>query len=351
MNRHPSHSFRIGFGFWSARVIPAGPAVSWALTWLFILLVATYSARAQQEKMIVGYSAQAGAYAPIWITKEAGLFRKNGLDVNLVFIPGGPTAAAAMIANEVQGMAMAGPAIVSSHLAGSDLVMTAGIVNTFAFQLVTVKSITSANQLKGKRIGVNRFGAAPDVAARYALNHLKIDPREVTILQLGEQATRLEAMKAGQLDAAILLPPITTLAQKDGMNVLLDMSELGGEFLITGMASSQKYLTQNKPSATRFMRAFVEGIHYFKTQRRESEKIIARYMRTDNMEAVGATWEYFAGKIVPRKPYPSVKGVKALLDLAAKERPEAAKAAPERFINATLLKELDDSGFIDGLYR
>ena len=150
--------------------------------------------------MIVGYSAQAGAYAPIWITKEAGLFRKNGLDVNFVFIPGGPTAAAAMIANEVQAMAMAGPAIVSSNLAGSDLVMTAGIVNTFAFQLVTVKSITSANQLKGKRIGVNRFGAAPDVAARYALNHLKIDPREVTILQLGEQSTRLEAMKAGQLD-------------------------------------------------------------------------------------------------------------------------------------------------------
>ncbi|MBM4296783.1 MAG: ABC transporter substrate-binding protein [Deltaproteobacteria bacterium] len=311
----------------------------------------TVLAQTAPEKMIVGYSAQAGAYAPIWITKEAGLFKKNGLDVNLVFIPGGPTAAAAMIANEVQAMAMAGPAIVASNLAGSDLIMTAGIVNTFAFQLVTVKSITSPKQLKGKRIGVNRFGAAPDVAARYALNHLKIDPREVTILQLGEQSTRLEAMKAGQLDAAILLPPMTTIAQKDGMNILLDMSELGGEFLITGLASSQKFLTQYKALATRLMRAFVEGIHYFKTNRRESEKIIARYMRTDNLQAVGATWDYFAAKIVPRKPYPSVKGVKALLDLAAKERPEAAKVQPERFINATLLKELDDSGFIDGLYR
>jgi NitT/TauT family transport system substrate-binding protein len=151
-------------------------------------------------------------------------------------------------------MAMAGPAIVTSNLAGSDLVMTAGIVNTFAFQLVTVKSITSPNQLKGKRIGVNRFGAAPDVAARYALNHLKIDPREVTVLQMGEQSTRLEAMKAGQLDAAILLPPITTIAQKNGMNILLDMSELGGEFLITGLASSQKFLIQNRASATRLMR-------------------------------------------------------------------------------------------------
>ena len=129
------------------------------------------------------------------------------------------------------------------------------------------------------------------------------------------------------------------------------MSVLGGEFLITGLASSQKFLTQNRASATRLMRAFVEGIHYFKTHRRESEKIIARYMRTDNMEAVGATWGYFAAKIVPRKPYASVNGVKALLDLAAKERPGAAKAPPERFINSSLLRELDDSGFIDRLYQ
>jgi len=303
------------------------------------------------EKMVVGYSAQAGAYAPIWITKDAGLFKKNGLDVNLIFIPGGPTAAAAMIAGEVQAMAMAGPAIVTSNLAGSDLVMTAGIVNTFAFQFVTVKGIISPNQLKGKRIGINRFGAAPDVAARFALRHMGIDAREVTILQLGEQSTRLEAMKAGQLDAAILLPPITTIAQKEGMNVLMDMSELGAEFQITGLASSQSFITQKRASALKLMRAFVEGIHYFKTNRRESMKIIARTMRTDDMEAVGATYDYFAVKIIPRKPYPSVKGIKALLDLAAKERPEAARASPERFINATLLKELDESGFIDRLYQ
>jgi NitT/TauT family transport system substrate-binding protein len=303
------------------------------------------------EKMIIGYSAQAGAYAPIWITKDAGLFKKNGLDVNLIFIPGGPTAAAAMVAGEVQAMAMAGPAIVTSNLAGSDLVMIAGVVNTFAFQFVTVKSITASNQLRGKRIGVNRYGAAPDVAARYALRHLGIDVREVTILQLSEQSTRLEAMKAGQLDAAILLPPITTIAQKDGMNVLLDRSELGAEFQITGLAGSQKFLTQQRSSALKLMRAFVEGIHYFKTNRRDSMKIIARYMRTDDMESVGATWDYFAGKIVPKKPYPAVKGVKALLDLAAKERPEATKAPPERFINSSLLKELDDSGFIDRLYQ
>jgi len=313
--------------------------------------VSRVAAQSALEKMHVGYSAQAGAFAPIWITKEAGLFKKHGLDVNLVFIPGGPTAAAAMLAGEVQAAAMAGPAVVTSNLAGSDLVMIAGIVNTFAFQVVTVKEITSPGQLKGKRVGVNRFGAAPDIAARYALKHMGIDPGEVTILQLGEQSARLAAMKAGRLDAAILLPPITTLAQKQGMNILLDMSDLGAEFQITGLASSQSFITQKRPSALRLMRAFVEGVHFYKTRKKESMNIIAKYMRTGDMEAVGATYDYFANKIVPKKPYPSIKGVKALLDLAVKDRPEAARAAPERFVNVSLLKELDDSGFIDGLYK
>jgi len=133
---------------------------------------------------------------------------------------------------------------VSSNLAGSDLVMIAGIVNTFAFQIVTVKTITSYPQLKGKRLGVNRFGASPDVAARFALKHMGIGPKEITILQLGEQSTRLTAMMAGQLEAAVFLPPITTMAQKQGMNVLLDLAELGAEFQITGLGSSQKFLTQ-----------------------------------------------------------------------------------------------------------
>lgn len=308
-------------------------------------------AQEKLERMNIGYSAQAGAFAPIWITKEAGLFKKNGLDVNLIFIPGGPTAAASMLAGEVQSVAMAGPAVVSSNLGGTDLVMIAGIVNTFAFQIVTVKSITAPQQLKGKRVGVNRFGTAPDIAARFALRRMGIDPSEVTILQLGEQSTRLMAMKAGQLDAAILLPPITTMAQREGMNVLMDMSELGAEYQITGLASSQGFIAKHRPSAMKLMRAFVEGIHFYKTRKKDSMAIIAKYMRTNDMEAVEATWDYFANKIVPRKPYPTAQGIKALLELAAKERPDAAKVPPERIMNISLLKELDDNGFIDRLYK
>lgn len=256
-----------------------------------------------------------------------------------------------MLAGEVQAVAMAGPAVVSSNLAGTDLVMIAGIVNTFAFQIITVKAITAPQQLKGKRVGVNRFGTAPDIAARFALRRMGIGPSEVTILQLGEQSTRLAAMKAGQLDAAIVLPPITTIAEREGMNVLLDMSELGAEYQITGLASSQAFIAKNRPAAMKLIRSFVEGIHFYKTRKKESMAIIAKYMRTNDMEAVAATWDYFANKIVPKKPYPTARGIKALLDLAAKERPEAAKVSPERMMNISLLKELDDSGFIDALYK
>ncbi len=318
---------------------------------IVIFLAPLAYSQTKLEKMRVGYSAQAGAFAPIWITKEASVFKKYGLDVDLIFVPGGPTAAAALMAGEMQVVAMAGPAIVTSRLAGLDLVMIAGIVNTFAFQFVTVKEITSPAQLKGKRIGVNRFGAAPDVAARYALGRMGIDPREVVILQLGEQGTRLVAMKTGKLEAAILLPPIATLAQKEGMRVLLDMSDLGAEFQVTSLASSQNYIAQKRTTALRFMRAFVEGIHFYKTRKKESMAIIALYMRTNDTEAVGATYDYFARTIVPKKPYPTIKGLRALLELAAKERPEAAKIPPERFANASVLKELDESGFIDRLYQ
>jgi NitT/TauT family transport system substrate-binding protein len=240
---------------------------------------------------------------------------------------------------------------VSSNLAGSDLVMIAGIVNTFAFQIVTVKGITSYQQLKGKRLGVNRFGASPDVAARFALKHMGIAPKELTILQLGEQSTRLQAMMAGQLEAAVFLPPITTIALKQGMNVLLDLAELGAEFQITGLGSSQKFLGQRRPTAVKFMQAFVDGIHYYKTHKPESMKTIAKYMKIDDMESVGATYDYFAPKVVPQKPYPSLKGIKALIDLAASEKPELKNVPPERFVNTTILKEVDDSGFIDRLYR
>ena len=320
---------------------------------MMVVCVSAFSLSAQEklEKMRVGYSAHAGALAPIWITKESGSFRKYGLDVDLVFISGGPTTAAALISGEVQVATVGGPAVVASNLGGSDMVLIGGIVNKFAFQVVTLDVITTPSQLKGKKVGVNRLGASPDVAARYALKHMRINERDVTILALGSQSARLAAMKSGNLDAAIFLPPITNLALKEGMRVLLDMSQLDIDFQITSLGSTQRFLKTKRASSLKFMRAFVDGIHFYKTHRKESMAIIAKYMRTNDMEAVGATYDFFAQTILPKKPYPSLKGVQAILDLMAETRPEAKGVSPERFVNISALKELDKAGFIDRLYQ
>src|SRR3972149_11386829 len=129
-------------------------------------------------------------------------------------------------------------------------------------------------------------------------------------------------MMAGQLEAAVFLPPMTTMPLKQGMNVLLDLAELGADFQITGVGSSQRFLTQRRQTAITFMQAFVEGIHYYKTHKPESVNTIAKYMKINDVEAVGATYDYFALKAVPQKPYPSLKGIKALIDLVAHEKPE-----------------------------
>ena len=178
----------------------------------------------QAGKAHVGYSAQAGIFSADLDHQRSGHFKSTVGTWNCCAYPADQPAAAALLSGEVPITVVGGPAVVSSNIVGSDLVMIAGIVNTFAFQIVTVKGITTYQQLKGKRLGVNRFGASPDVAARFALKHMGIDPKEVTLLQLGEQSTRLQAMMAGQLEAAVFLPPTTTIALKQGMNVLLDLA-------------------------------------------------------------------------------------------------------------------------------
>ncbi|HWP24186.1 MAG TPA: hypothetical protein VNM15_08440 [Candidatus Binatia bacterium] len=141
------------------------------------------------------------------------------------------------------------------------------------------------------------------------------------------------------------------MAIKHGMNVLLDLAELGAPFQITGLGSSQRFFAQRRPTAIKFMQAFVEGIQDYKPHKPESMRVIAKYMKVNDRDALSATYDYFAPRIVPRKPCSSLQGVKALLDLAANEKPEARNLPPKRFVNTTILKEVDESGFIDRLYR
>ncbi|MGH7855596.1 MAG: ABC transporter substrate-binding protein [Candidatus Binatia bacterium] len=304
------------------------------------------------QKINVAFSSISGNMAPLWVTQDKGFFRKNGLDVQVILIESGTTTAQALVAGDISFATLAGPAVIQSNLRGADAVMIAGIVNTLTFQLFTEKGITRPDHFKGKSVGVTRYGSATDFAMRYALDKYGLDVnKEVAILQLGNVPALLAAMEAGKIQGAMLSAPTSLRAKKMGFPMLADLQMLGLEYQHTSVATSRA-LIKSKPDLARdFMRAYVEGIHYAKTHRKETIDVLAKYLRTDDREVLDDTYESIVHTLVPEKPYPTQKGVQIILrELGAKD-PAARSARPEQFIDASIVKELDASGFIDRLYK
>lgn len=317
-----------------------------------LFLICQAANAAATEKLFLGYSATAGSMAPLWIAKDAGSFAKYGIDATLVYVEGGSTSAAALVSGQVPVSEMAAPSLIYSNLGGSDLVLIAGVVNVLAFQFMTVPAIASPAQLKGKKVGILKFGDATDTVSRLALKRLGLTPdKDVAIVQVGSQPARLAAMKSGLVQAGVFLPPITLRARELGFHTLIDLSNLNLAYQTTGLATTRKYIREHRGSVIRIMKGYVDGIHFYKTHKKESMRIIAKYMRTKDMEAVAAAYDFFGIKLLPKKPYPSLKGIKALLEQMARSDPKAVHAKPERFVDMSILKKLDTSGFIDALYR
>jgi NitT/TauT family transport system substrate-binding protein len=304
------------------------------------------------QKIMVAYSSISGNNAPLWVTQEKGFFRKYGLDVQPVLIESGSTSAQSLIAGDVTFAHMAGAAIMQSNLRGADAVMIAGVVNTLTFQLYTDKTISRPDQFKGKAVGVTRFGSSTDFAMRYALEKYGLDPnKDVAILQLGNVPALLSALEAGKIQGAMLSAPTTLRAKKLGYPVLADLQMLGLEYQHTGIATTRS-LIKSKPELVRdFMRAYVEGIHYAKTHRKETLAVLAKYLRTDDNEVLEDTYESVVLNLLPEKPYPTLKGIQIILRELGIKDPNARSARPEQFVDLNFIKELDSSGFVDRLYK
>jgi NitT/TauT family transport system substrate-binding protein len=304
------------------------------------------------QRVMVAYSSISGNNAPLWVTQEKGFFKKYGLDVQAVLIESGTTSAQSLIAGDVSFAHMAGAAIMQSNLRGADAVMIAGVINTLTFQLYTDKSISRPDQFKGKTVGVTRFGSSTDFAMRYALEKYGLDAnKDVTILQLGNVPALLSALEAGKIQGAMLSAPTTLRAKKLGYPMLADLQMLGLEYQHTGIATTRS-LIKSKPEFVRdFMRAYVEGIHYAKTHRRETLEILAKYLRTDDKDILDDTYDSIALNLVPEKPYPTLKGIQIILRELGTKDPNARSAKPEQFVDLTFIRELDSSGFIDRLYK
>jgi NitT/TauT family transport system substrate-binding protein len=317
-----------------------------------VLAVASSAADRPVQKINVAYSSISGNIAPLWVTQDKGFFRKYGLEVQAVLIESGTTTAQALVAGDISFASVAGPAAIQSNLRGADIVIIAGVINTLTFQLYTERGITRPDQFKGKSVGVTRFGSATDFAMRYALDKYGLDAnKDVAVLQLGNQPAQLAALEAGKVQGAMLSAPTSLRAKKMGFPMLADLQMLGLEYQHTSVATSRA-LIKSKPDLVKdFMRAYIEGIHYAKTHRKETLDVLAKYLRTDDKEILDDTYESIVMTLVPEKPYPTLKGVQIILREFGVKDPAARSARPEQFVDTSVLKELDSSGFIDRLYK
>jgi NitT/TauT family transport system substrate-binding protein len=304
------------------------------------------------QKINVAYSSISGNIAPLWVTQDKGFFRKHGLEVQAVLIESGTTTAQALVAGDITFASVAGPAAIQSNLRGADIVIIAGIINTLTFQLYTEKGLVRPDQFKGKSVGITRFGSATDFAMRYALDKYGLDAnKDVAVLQLGNQPAQLAALEAGKVQGAMLSAPTSLRAKKMGFPMLADLQMLGLEYQHTSVATTRALLKSKPDLARDFMRAYIEGIHYAKTHRKETLDILAKYLRTDDREVLEDTYESIVVALIPEKPYPTQKGIQIILREFGVKDPVARSAKPEQFVDLTVLKELDSSGFIDRVYK
>ncbi|HEX6768632.1 MAG TPA: ABC transporter substrate-binding protein, partial [Candidatus Binatia bacterium] len=310
------------------------------------------TASAPLEKLTLGWSAIAGSQAPFWITKEAGLFEKNGLDVIMIYLDGGSRATQAMMSGDLPIAQVGGNAPIVAKLRGADVTLIAGLLNILAYSMVVSPEIKKPEDLRGKKLTVSRFGSNSDYATRKILLKWGLKPDvDVAILQIpGGQPTRLAAIQTKQVHGMVAQPPVTNLARKFNMNIIAEPEDFGGAYPTTPVAARISYIKDKRDTARRFTRALLEGIHLYKTNKEFSKKVIGKYVKTDDNDALEDSYQFFS-RLVPNKPYPSLDSVKEALAELGEKDPKVRAAKAEDFVDLSLIKEFDDNGFIDGLYK
>src|SRR6058998_138268 len=316
---------------------------------LFFIVV--FPLGAAERIHTVYFSPAPGASSVIWVAKEARLFEKNGLDVAPVLIPSSVRTLQAILAGESPIAESAGPAVVSARLAGGDVVAIAGSVNILTYYFVTVPGIKRPEELKGK-IGANQSpGTIADFALRVSLRKLGLDPaRDVSLRSIGVLYDRIAAMQKGIVQFTVLTEAEKPIVDKLGFPVLLDLISLKIPFPQRGIYTTGKTIKEQPDTVRRYMRAYVEAIHFFKTRKEETMQIMRKYSRVEDRNVLEHTQSWFTQNM-PDYPYPPLEGYQGVVQEMASTQPKAATLNLKELVDARFVKELEDTGFVAGLSK
>jgi NitT/TauT family transport system substrate-binding protein len=285
-----------------------------------------------------------------WIAKEAKIFEKNGLDVEPVLLRGSGQTSQAMVSGSLFASSVAQPAVMLADLNGADLVNVAHGIAAQGSKLMVKPEIRKLEDLKGKKIGISSLGSAGDLLFGYVLRKYGIDTnREVFWLAVGNTAERLQALYSGSVDAADLTFPADAQAERKGFRVLLDAKK-EIVYPTASVVTRRKTIREDRDTVMRFVRSYVEGIAFLKQNKEFSQKVLAKYLRTNDPEYLEGAYTIFKQDFIAT-PYPITKGLEAIYDIVAFRRPEIRSHSPEEFVDTSFVADLDKSGFIKKLYE
>lgn len=327
----------------SSRIGRAGLAACFVGA-VFFLNVA--SGRAEQVR--IAYSAISGAMGPLWMAHDLGYFKRQGLDVQLLYIGGGSIVMQALLGGDVQFVRLGANAVVQATSRGAGLKMIGNTINRLVFSLMSRPQIRSAVELKGGKIGVTRLGGSTDFALDLALKQWGFRRgTDVTVIQTGGMPQLLGAIQAQSVDAGVISPPTNLQAEKLGLKELVDFGDLEILYPNSPFAATERYLRRNRDVALRLLRAYCEGIHRVKTDRETTLKIFAKYTKVKDHDILVELYRIYGIKHLERIPYVKPEAVDEVLRTEVKAG--AAKSAD--FIDNTFVTELEREGFFRQLYR
>jgi NitT/TauT family transport system substrate-binding protein len=326
--------------------------ISLICTVVVVSLAQPYAAaQGSLEKLRVAYTVIAPTQANVWTAKEMGYYAKHGLDVELVLLVGAPLAVAALVGGETPIVHTGASAVITSNLAGSGAVIIAGAANRFPYVLFVTDQIKKVEELKGKKFGVSRIGSADNAAAATVLDRYGIKETDVTYVQAGSIPARLAAMQTNALQATLLQAPETLKAKELGLRALLDFTKLDVEWQQNGVATTRDYIKKKPDTVRRFMRAYVDAVHYNLTNPKGAQKILQKYLAIKDDKSIEEAYNEIVVKLTRRVPYPTEPGIQLFLDQLKTKNPKAGQVKPSEFTDISFLKELESSGYIDRLYK
>ena len=316
----------------------------------FLLLLSTSDVTAQPlTRVMSGYAATSGPHAVLWLAREAGLFEKNGLRTEVAYIRSGSTMGQALVAGEIQLAQMGGPAALAAGVAGFDVTMVAVALNTTP--IVIMGKVSKMEELKGKAIGVTRYGSNTDISARFAIRKAGMQPeKDVALIQLEDYAGIMGGIQSGRIAAGALADPFTDHAKKLGYKEIADIAALGLEFPFVGIVTKKTFIKEQPDLVQRFVRAYTESIALYKNNRELAKQVTSKYTGIKDPEILNSTVDFYAPKLAS-VPYPTIGGIRFVLDQVATRDPRAKNFNPETFMDLRFVKQLEDSGFIQGLNR